>query len=278
MSASGDRRQRPVRGTAAILPALALATATVAMKAIPAPVPDFEREARIANQIRDAILDGEPVTLQAGDGQRFLAIDTGAATQPAAGTAVILHGRGHHPDWTDAIQPLRVGLAESDWNTLSIQLPVLHGSASYYDYVAIFDAAIPRIEAAIAAARQRHGGRVVLIAHSCGAHMAQHWLLQRRGAADAQIDAFVGIGMGATDLGQPMRVPFALDQVSGPVLDVYAANDFPAVRRLADERRRMMQDAGHPKSAQVVVEDAGHYFVGRGDELLGVVRDWLQSL
>ena len=41
---------------------------------------------------------------------------------------------------------------------------------------------------------------MVLIAHGCGSHMAQHWFEVRGDAAVNQMDAYVGIGMGATDL------------------------------------------------------------------------------
>lgn len=241
-------------------------------------VPDLQREQRLRHEIEDAILDGEPVDLRSADGQRFLGIYTQSATGPARGALVILHGRGFHPDWADVVQPLRVGLTESGWDTLAIQLPVLEKEAKYYDYAGIFDAAGPRIEAAVAMARARSGGKVIVIAHSCGAHMANHWLRTRGRLAMATIDGFVGIGMGATDFGQPMREPFALDKMSVPILDIYAEHDFDAVHRLAPQRAAALQAGGNPHSAQVVVPDAEHYFVDRGEALVGVIADWLDRL
>lgn len=111
--------------------------------------PDYARERRIANEIVEAILDGEPVVLQA-ENREFLGIHTRSVRLPARGAVIILHGRGMHPDWGEVVQPLRVGLSESGWDTLSLQLPVLANGAKYYDYVEIFDRAHPRIEAAIA--------------------------------------------------------------------------------------------------------------------------------
>lgn len=241
-------------------------------------VPDLARERRIAAQISDSILDGEPLHLQGADGHEFLAISTESAVQPVLGNLIILHGRGHHPDWINAIQPMRVGLAEHGWNTLSIQLPVLDASSKYYDYVEIFDAAMPRIEAAIEHARISDPGPVILIAHSCGAHMAHHWFVRRGTDAGSSIDGFIGIGMGATDYGQPMREPFALDRIKVPVLDLYAENDFGAVRRFAPQRWSMIASAGHPHSAQRVIGGAEHYFVDRGDDLVNVIADWLTGL
>ena len=242
---------------------------------------DLNREKRMADEIVDAILDGEAVFLNAND-HEFLSIYTEAdeSGEAARGTAIILHGRGFHPDWQDAINPLRVGLAESGWNTLSVQMPVLEKQAKYYDYLPLFAEAIPRIEAAIAYAREqlkenKTSNKVVLIAHSCGAHMAMAW-------ADTEsfesIDAYVGIGMGATDYKQPMKHPFPLDKIKVPVLDVYAENDYPAVLKMAAQRLRLIKMAANKKSSQVIVKGAEHYYVDKGEELTQVINQWLQSL
>ena len=65
---------------------------------------DLAREQRLAEQIEDAILDGEPLWLEV-DGQRFFSILT-EADEPRG--AVLLHGMGAHPDWADIISPLRI--------------------------------------------------------------------------------------------------------------------------------------------------------------------------
>ena len=238
---------------------------------------DLDREKRMADEIVDAILDGDAVFLKAND-HEFLSIYT-EADEPK-GSAIILHGRGFHPDWQDAINPLRVGLAESGWNTLSVQMPVLEKQAKYYDYLPLFPDAIPRIEAAIAYAREQlkedqANNKVVLIAHSCGAHMAMAW-------ADTEsfesIDAYVGIGMGATDYKQPMKQPFPLAKVKVPILDVYASSDYPAVLKMAPERWQSIQEAGNDKSRQVMVPDSDHYYVDRGEVLTSIISEWLDSL
>ncbi len=235
----------------------------------------------MAEQIVDAILDGEPVYLDAGD-HRFLSIYTETGTPPVKGTAIILHGRGFHPDWQDVVNPLRTGLAAYGWNTLSIQLPVLEKQAKYYDYVPLFPAAAPRIDAAIAFARaqlKQQGGaspdRVVLIAHSCGAHMAMAW-----SDVDSieSIDAYVGIGMGATDYRQPMKKSFPLEKLGVPVLDLYAENDYPAVLKMAPARWRKIQSAGNRLSRQVVLKDSDHYHVDRGEPLTQAIAAWLATL
>ena len=173
----------------------------------------------------------------------------------------MLHGRGVHPDWPDVAGPLRTELPEHGWETLSLQMPVLGKSAKYDDYVPIFPAAFPRIRAGIEYLRARGADPVVIAAHSCSAHMAMAFV---RHHGDAEFDGFISIGMGATDVGQPMREPFPLDAMSAPVLDLFGDEDYPSVPGKAPERLAAIRVAGNPRSAQRVVPGADHFFAGHG--------------
>ncbi len=246
------------------------------MFVLPVKASDLAREKRMADEIVDAIIDGEAVYLPALK-KTFLGIYTETEQEAAKGAAIILHGRGFHPDWQDAINPLRVGLAESGWNTLSIQMPVLEKQAKYYDYVPIFPEAFPRIESAIRYVRELGNKKVILIAHSCGAHMAMAWVSVEKNVCE-KIDAYVGIGMGATDYKQPMLKVFPLDQLKIPVLDVYAENDYPAVKNMVEDRKLLIDLAGNKKSKQVVVKGANHYYVDKGEELTREISQWLETI
>lgn len=235
--------------------------------------PDYEREKRMASEVEDAILDGEVVYLKA-NGHEFMAIDTEPEGE-SKGAIIILHGRGFHPDWADAIQPLRTQLPEKGWRTLSLQMPVLEKSAKYYDYVPLFPLAAPRIEAGITYLKQQGVKNIILLAHSCGAHMAMDWIRKK---GDSSISAYIGIGMGATDYQQKMAEPFPLDKMHVPVLDIYGANEYPAVIRMAPERKAAIEKAGNKKSRQIIVPKANHYFTDRGDALVEQVDNWLISL
>ena len=220
------------------------------------------------------IVDGEPVYLDA-DGHSFLGIHTEADDGGPPRAVIVLHGRGFHPDWPDVTGPLRSELVEHGWETLSLQMPVLGKTATYYDYVPIFSAAFPRIRAGIEFLRARGADPVVLVAHSCSAHMAMAFV-RRHG--DAGFDGFIGMGMGATDVGQPMRAPFPLEAMSVPVLDLFGDEDYPSVLRQAPARLASMRAAGHRRSAQRVVPGADHLFRDMDEALVDAVAEWLATL
>ena len=154
-------------------------------------------------------------------------------------------------------------------------MPVLLKDAKYYDYLPVFHHSHSRIEAGIKFLREQGHKKVVLLAHSCGAHMALDWI---RAKNDRSFDAFVGLGMGATDYRQPMHQPFPLDWMHVPILDLYGANEYPAVVRMAPSRKAMLEKAGNPKSRQQVLPDANHYFTDQGEPLVAAVADWLEQL
>lgn len=235
---------------------------------------DLERERRLAEQTIDAVFDGEPFFLRAG-GVEFLAIHMEAESEPARGAVLLLHGRGFHPDWKEVVNPLRTALPAHGWHTLSLQMPVLEKDAKYYDYVPVFPAALPRIDAGLDYLEEAGIENVVLVAHSCGVHMSMAYI-ERHG--DARLDGYVGIGMGATDKGQPMAAPFPLATMTVPVLDLHGSADYPAVLRMAPRRLAAIREAGNPLSRQVVVAGADHYFRGHEEALVDAVVAWLDTL
>lgn len=40
----------------------------------------------------------------------------------------------------------------------------------------------------------------------------------------------------------------------------------------------MLEEAGNPKSSQLVLPDANHYFTDQGEPLVAAVADWLGQL
>ncbi len=240
---------------------------------------NLAKEKRMQEQVADYVMDGEAIFLNLAPHETaasdFLSIFMEAEELPAKGTIIIIHGRGFHPNWPKLVFPLRTGLTEYGWNTLSIQMPVLSNDASFYDYLKILPESHPRIQTAINFLTQKKIKNIILLAHSCGGYMAVDWLHKN---PDAGIRAFIGVSLGPTDYGQPMPKPFPLQDIKIPVLDIRAENDYPAVQRNAARRWQNIQHAGNPKSQQLVVKKAGHYYLDREEALLDKITDWLNML
>jgi len=236
---------------------------------------DIAREKRLAEQIEDAIFDGDPVYLIDSSKHSFLSIYMESDAAKIKGGAIIMHGRGMHPEWKDVTQPLRTQLPAYGWHTLSIQMPVLNKAAKYYDYLSIINEAGPRIEAAIDFMQSKGINNIALIAHSCSVHMSMDWL---RHNPTSNITAYIGIGMGATDYKQPMKQVFPLDQLKFPVLDIYGSDDYPAVHTMAVSRLKMIKQAGNSKSRQVIVTGSDHYHKDNAEALIENIAAWLNRL
>ena len=235
---------------------------------------DIEREQRLVAELEASLFDGNLQQLSAGN-VTFAAVELSPESNPVRGSIVLLHGRGVHADWPDNIGPLRIALAQNGWHTLSLQMPVLEKSAKYFDYLAILPEAFPRIEAGINHLLTSGHGPIVLLAHSCGAHMAMAWLETTVGRS---IDAFIGIGMGATDYGQPMQRPFPFATLTIPVLDIYGSEDYPAVQRLAPIRLKAIEVGGDVNSTQLSIDGADHNFTAYIDAMAQPISRWLDSL
>ncbi len=234
--------------------------------------PDYDREARLAAQIVDDIFDGEPIWLEANDRQ-FLGIYTENEEAPM-GSVIILHGRGYHPDWPEVAGPLRTGLVEEGWSTLSLQMPVLEKGKKYFDYLPLFKFAHQRIESAITYLRAQSDQPIILIAHSCGAHMANDWLNK---VGDASIDGYIILGAGATDYRQEIETDFPFAQMSIPILDLYGANEFPRPMAMLSERMSLIKKGGNSQSFQQRLPGADHYFHQSGAVLTEAVAAWLNG-
>ena len=244
---------------------------TVFMSAI-ANATDVGKEQRWAEQVEANLFDGEMIYLEA-EGHKFLGILM--EVEGAKGAIVLAHGTGVHPDWEQVINPLRVGLAEQGWNTLSIQMPVLPNEVGHDEYAPVFPEAGPRL----AAAADYFAGQspVVLVAHSLGAAMST-WYMKHE--PNPPYQGFVGIGMGGS-AGQ-FKTYMEADNVSSlksvnlPMMDLYGAEDFENVVGTASARAASQQHNTGFK--QVVAADSNHFFDGQDDLLISLVSDWLEGL
>ncbi len=233
---------------------------------------DLAKEKRWSEQVSDSLIDGEPVELKAAD-TGFLGIYT-EAQQGDSGRAVILaHGVGVHPDWPDVVHPLRVGLPEHGWSTLSIQMPILENDAELKSYLPLFDEAGPRLAAAADYLRKNGADTVVIVAHSLGAAMAARYVADNPKA----VDGLVLVSVGRIEIDPKMDAVAALEKIKLPVFDLYGSRDLESVLSSVNARAGAARKAGNDDFRQFAMEGAGHFYRGTEDALVRRVYGWLKS-
>ena len=231
---------------------------------------DLEKEKRWADQVIDAIIDGEAVWLNDGK-NNFLSIYT-EAEEDKGRAVIVMHGTGIHPDWQQVVQPLRVGLTGHNWNTLSIQMPVLSNDAEYTDYAPLYDEVAPRIDAAIKYLKQHGAKDIVLIGHSQGSAMTAYYL----SSSGQKVKGFVAIGLAAFAKDPRMNSIKSLEKITVPVLDLYGSEDLENILASVKLRAAAAQTAGNKNYTQIKIE-GNHFFDGHEDMLVETVAEWLEK-
>ena len=231
---------------------------------------DEAKEQRWAEQIVDFLIDGDAEWLDA-DGHEFLAIYTEAAEESKKGM-IVVHGTGVHPNWEQVVKPIRVGMTDHGWNTLSIQMPILRNEAEYAEYVPLYPEIPPRMKAAEAFLKEQGMEEIVVVAHSQGATMSSYYLSRN----PHQAQAFVAIGMGATQKDSDVNSAKSLESIKIPVLDLYGSRDLEGVLDTAQLRKK---SAAHNAAyQQVITEGAEHFYDGFNAELIDTINNWLNTL
>lgn len=243
------------------LPKCLLATALVGLCGLTW-AQDYEREKRWTQQTLATLVVGDAQYLTQANGHRVLALYTRAAAQPK-GAVIIVHGRGWGPDF-ELYGALRTLLAEAGWSTLSIQMPVLPGTANFNEYLPLFGDAGERIALAADFLQAKGYTKMAIVSHSLGATMSNRYLVE---SGDRRINAWVFVGI--------INGLEGMSRIRIPVLDVFGTRDWLATRYGADERRA--QIARVAGSEQVVVDGAEHFFEHRHAELSRVIAAFLDK-
>ena len=230
---------------------------------------DLGKEQRWRDQIVDSLMDGDAVDLNA-NGLTILGLYTEADEDTGRG-ALIVHGIGVHPNWQQVVYPLRTGLPQQGWSTLSIQMPVLPNEAADADYGPLMDEVAPRLDAAITYLHEQGAERVAIVAHSLGATMANDYLATHPRA----VAAFVAVGLSSGGEHAGRDNAELIGRVQVPTLDLFGQNDLDAVVSGASERAEAASaNAGY---SQVQVPGANHFFDGKDKALVEIVADWLNE-
>jgi len=249
------QKKRLIRWTTALAAALLV---PVALPALAQQQPsDYAREKRWADEIVPAIVVGEPVWLEAPRTKKFLAIYSEA--KEAKGAIVLAHGMGVHPDY-GIIGELRTRLADAGYTTLSIQMPILAADAPAARYPVLFWEADARFAAAVSYLWRKRYRRIVLVSHSMGSRMANHYV-----ASHSKLPLAGWISLSISN-GEYAR----LKSVKFPVFDVYGEKDFDVVLQGAEKRAATLKRLRG--SSQTMVFAADHYFAGKEKELVMLIR------
>ena len=223
-------------------------------------LPDYVKESRWAEQVEDGLMDGDIVWLQA-DNHEFLSIYT-SSENTSKKTAVIVHGLGVHPDFSQVVQPLRVGLTEYGFNTLSIQMPVLENGIGSDSYMPLLNVSDKRISAAINFLKSEKLEADVLIAHSLGAVMSSHFLANNT----HPFNRFIAIGM-------PKTAAKYLSKVNIPVLDLYGNDDIDSVMQGIKDKADASKHNSNYLQKMVTTD---HFFNDNDELLINEVSTWLK--
>lgn len=232
---------------------------------------NIKRETNWAEQVVDTVVVGEPVWLSARR-HKFLALYAPPAQARDRGV-ILVHGRGVHPAW-GFVDNLRADIAEADFHTLSLQMPILATDAPFGAYGKTFPEAFERIDAGIQYLKQKGVKRVLLIGHSSGAMTAVAYVAKH---PQAQVTGVVAIGLSTYPVGpDTMQPALMLKSVRVPVLDIYGANDLHEVLSYNEARRTAAQTAGNKGYSAVRVPDANHFFTDQYEALKKHILDWLR--
>ena len=248
---------------------LIIAWITLLVLAAPVAASDLEKEQRWREQVEDSIMDGEAVDLVV-EGRKIFAIYMEAEDGSDKGM-IVVHGTGIHPNWQQVVQPIRVEMAAHGWNTLSIQMPILHNEAQYDEYVALYPEVPPRLRAAEAFLKDRGIQTLLIAAHSQGATMSSYYLSRH----PSDVKGLIAIGMGATQKDSHINSAQSLKKITIPVLDLYGDDDLPGVLDTVDARTE--SSAHNAQYSQQMIKDANHFFDGMDDELVSAVAGWAQQ-
>lgn len=232
---------------------------------------DTAKEKRWEEQIVPSLMVGEAVKLKAA-GVEFLGLYAPNTDKKMYGGVILLHGLGAHPAWPSVIEPLRIDLPEHGWSTLSLQMPILPNEASMQDYAPLVPEAPGRIQAGVDFLKSKGVKNIVIIAHSMGATMANHYLANK---PDPVVHAYIAIGM-SNEFPKQYDNIVALSKITIPMLDLYGSEDLDYVLSFAKASAAAARKVNKHFS-QVMIEGADHFYTDMQDTLVKRVRGWLMK-
>lgn len=243
-------------------------------------------EAELDQSLATQLRQGEFIWLDL-PGHRVGAVHTPASARvQQKGGLILLHDRGHNPDWPGLMRPLRIGLARAGWESLAVQMPMSAVDAP----AALLDRdrkeALARIAAAVNWFKGHKVFNLPLIGHGLGAAYALAYLesvqapsgqLVAAPVTEPRIAALVLIGI---LLPAPLRTGLlaGMETLETPILDLYGSRDYAAVLAQAGVRLEAGRQARNSHYQQFRFPLAGHDFDTLQAPLVQRLRGWLDRV
>lgn len=215
-------------------------------------------------------IGGEIVELET-DGGGFIAIFQKSQRDPSHGGIILLHDQGTSANSLEVIRPLRLGLSQVGWDTLSLQLPSgprdRVGAASQSRRTVIAG----RLQAGLAWLKTRKSLNQAIVAQGDSAGPTLQFAAE---SPPRELRALVLV----SSLIEPAAADGLADtliRIRLPVLDIYAERDHGAVLDAAQVRRDAAARREDKKYSQVDIPGSVPGFFGLEESLLSRIRGWL---
>jgi len=238
------------------------------------------REKLIAEELVERINPNDALWIDSRDGP-FFALKADYVNTQRQGGIILLHDMEGHPDWPEVISPLRHGLPEKGWPTLSVQLPLLSKEAALtaQNQQRIIDESTARLIAAVEHFTNTGIYNIVLIGQGLGATAISHFLSGNLKQSHAiYIKAFIAIRFRAHQQLPEDYLPQALLKIKTtlPILDILGTQESPLTQQQARLRKMAAKQSQNPNYRQEQLANADANFRDMEALLLSRISGWLK--
>lgn len=234
------------------------------------PATDVHRERQIADELGSRANPDEAIRLEAS-GLEFQGLYREAVSKDPGGGVILLHGRHSNQDAAAFVRPLRLGLPEHGWSSLSLAMPVpdpddLQGNAN------LLPEAVARLHSGVAFLERKNTGNIAILALDTGAWAALSYLAR---SPDRAVKAAVLLDAApASELDPPPIAPDTLSTIRLPVLEILSGR---ISARAGDDASRKRADMKPSATYRLLVlDEPDHGWQDIGDFLVNRIHGWLK--
>lgn len=235
------------------------------------PAMDMHRARQIAEAIELHTTPDEAIRLEAS-GIEFRGLYRDAVSKDLRGGVILLHGRHSSQDSANLIHPLRQGLPEHGWSSLSLAMPIAEPD-DLQGHAARLEEAIERLQSAVTFFTQKNLTNIALLAHDTGTWAALGYLAR---SPDSTVKAAV--------LVDPVPIPdldpspIAADRPSFtglPILEILSSRLSSPADDMSRKRAAMKNN---PAYRLLVLNEPDRGWQDMEDFLINRIHGWLTSL